>query len=139
MGKQWEHFYHQADIGVRGFGESVEEAFAQAAVAMTGVITEPEKIACVAEAKFSCEGTNLEMLFVDWLNAIIYEMAISKQIFGRFEVKIEGSRLSGKAWGEKIDIAKHEPTVEVKAATYAELKVRQRRNKSWVAQCVVDV
>jgi tRNA nucleotidyltransferase (CCA-adding enzyme) len=38
-----------------------------------------------------------------------------------------------------VDAARHEPAVEIKAATYAELTVTQRPDGAWVAQCVVDV
>ncbi|HKJ23114.1 MAG TPA: archease, partial [Gammaproteobacteria bacterium] len=38
----WEHFPHDADVGIRGTGDTPEEAFAQAAVAMTAVVTDPE-------------------------------------------------------------------------------------------------
>jgi len=41
---RWEHFSHGSDIGVRGFGESIEEAFEQAAVALTAVVAD---ISCV--------------------------------------------------------------------------------------------
>jgi len=34
---RWEHFSHEADIGVRGIGITKEQAFEQAALAMTGV------------------------------------------------------------------------------------------------------
>jgi len=36
-------------------------------------------------------------------------------------------------------VARHQPTVEVKGATYTELKVAQDALGQWVAQCVVDV
>jgi SHS2 domain-containing protein len=60
-------------------------------------------------------------------------------LFGRFQVVIEGQGLRGQAWGEPIDVAKHEPAVEVKGATYTALKVGQEPDGTWVAQCVVDV
>ena len=79
------------------------------------------------------------MLFVDWLNALVYEMATGKMLFSRFEVRLEGDKLSAKAWGEPIDLARHHPAVEVKGATFTELRVAQRPDGTWVAQCVVDV
>jgi SHS2 domain-containing protein len=60
-------------------------------------------------------------------------------LFSRFEVRIEGNHLKAAAWGEQIDISKHIPTTEVKAATYAELSVRQKQDGTWIAQCIVDV
>ncbi len=135
----WEHFPHQADIGVRGRGRTKEEAFEQAAVALTAVITEPDKVECKEEVKISCNAPDDEMLLVDWLNRLLYEISVGKMLFGRFDVKIKEGFLNASAWGEKIDIARHNPTVEVKAATYTSLKVGRDKNGDWVAQCVVDV
>ena len=39
---RWEHFHHESDIGIRGFGSTREKAFEQAALALTAVITEEE-------------------------------------------------------------------------------------------------
>jgi tRNA nucleotidyltransferase (CCA-adding enzyme) len=78
------------------------------------------------------------MLLVDWLNALIYEMATRKWLFARFSVRIEGNRLHGQAWGEPLDIARHQPAVEIKGATYTSLRVAQE-DRVWIAQTVVDV
>jgi len=135
----WEHYSHPADIGIRGFGPSKEEAFAQAALALTAIITEVKTVEPKVEVKISCQDQDDEFLFVDWLNAVIYEMATQQMLFSRFEVSVENERLSASAFGEKIDVKKHSPAVEVKAATYTDLKVRQNKNGNWVVQCVVDV
>ena len=134
----WEHFHHQADIGVRGVGASLEEAFEQAALALMGVICSLETVAAKEQIEINCRGDDVELLFVDWLNALIYEMATRQMIFSRFEVKIDGDILSAKAWGEKADAEKHETAVEVKGATYTQLAV-VRKDGEWTAQCVVDV
>ncbi|MEW6208563.1 MAG: archease [Acidobacteriota bacterium] len=135
----WEHFTHDADIGVRGLGASKAEAFEQAALAMTAVITDPEKVAPNEPIEISCEATDDELLFADWLNALVYEMATRKMLFGRFEVCLDGQRLQAKAWGEGVDVTRHEPAVEIKGATYTALQVKRDERGMWVAQCVVDV
>jgi SHS2 domain-containing protein len=135
----WEHFPHQADIGVRGLGPTRERAFEQAAVALTAVITSPDKVEAVEKVEIGCCATDDELLLVDWLNCLVYEMGTRRMLFGRFEVRIEGDELDAAAWGEKMDVSKHCPVIEVKAATYAELSVRQDEDGTWVAQCVVDV
>jgi tRNA nucleotidyltransferase (CCA-adding enzyme) len=136
---RWEHFPHEADIGIRGAGATKEQAFEQAAVALTAVITEPEKVAPEQKVEITCQAGDDELLLTDWLNSLLYEMDTRKMLFSRFEVRIEGNHLNGTAWGEKIDVSKHTPTTEVKAATYAELSVRQDEDGSWIAQCIVDV
>jgi len=137
--KYWEHFCHQADIGIRGVGASKEEAFEQAGLALTAVITEVNCLEAKELVKVVCEAPNDELLFVDWLNAVVYEMATRKMLFGRFQVHIDGARLEGKLWGQAVDVAKHQPAVEVKGATYTELQVKRGPHGAWTAQCVVDV
>jgi len=63
-------------------------------------------------------------------------------VFSRFEVKIKkedsGYRLFGKAWGERLDPARHRAGVEVKAATYFGMRVEKEGDR-WIAQCVLDL
>lgn len=136
---RWEHFSHEADIGVRGFGESKENAFAEAARAATGVITELETVRPVERIHITCEAPDDILLLVDWLNAMVYEIATRHMLFSRFEVRIEGHRLNAALWGEKIDLDRHQPCVEIKGATCTEARVFQVADGTWVAQCVVDV
>ena len=135
----WDHFPHGADIGVRGIGASKEEAFEQAALALTAVITDPHTVAPNEVVELTCEAPDDELLFVDWLNTLVYEMATRRMLFSRFKVHIGSQRLHAKVWGEAIDLARHQPAVEVKGATYTELLVKQDENGAWLAQCVVDV
>jgi len=136
---RWEHFAHEADIGVRGIGASKKEAFEQAAIALTGVIVDPQELTAEEVVEVTCEAPDDELLLVDWLNALVYQMATRRLLFGRFEVHIDGQRLHAKAWGEPIDVARHQPAVEVKGATLTSLRVGQEAGGTWVAQCVVDV
>lgn len=135
----WEHFHHQADIGVRGVGRSMAEAFEQAALALMAVMCQPDRVEAKEEIQINCEAPDAELLFIDWLSAIIYEVDTRGMLFGRFEVEIADNKLAGVAWGEKIDAEKHKTIVEVKGATYAELKVACDEDERWVGQCVVDV
>jgi tRNA nucleotidyltransferase (CCA-adding enzyme) len=136
---RWEHYSHPADMGIRGFGPSKAEAFAQAALALTAVITDLQTVQPKRRVEITCEDQDDEFLFVAWLNAIIYQMATRQMLFTKFEVSIENQQLRAKAWGEKIDVKKHSPAVEVKAATFTDLKVKQKSDGTWIAQCVVDV
>ena len=85
----WEHYSHPADIGIRGFGPTKEEAFAQAALALTAIIADLKTVEPKEEVKISCQEQDDELLFVDWLNALIYEMATRQMLFSRFEVRID--------------------------------------------------
>jgi tRNA nucleotidyltransferase (CCA-adding enzyme) len=135
----WEHFPHDADIGVRGLGATLTQAFEQAALALTAVITDLAAVSPKEVIRLSCAAPDVELLLVDWLNALIYEMATRNMLFSRFEVHLEGNRLTGQAWGEALEVTRHHPAVEIKGATYTGLKVVQQSGGGWLAQCVVDV
>ena len=97
MQAHWEHFEHGADIGVRGFGATKAEAFEQAALALTAVITDPARVRRAAGRAIACEAPDDEMLLAAWLNAVVYEMAMRRMLFGRFEVVLDGTRLAAQA------------------------------------------
>jgi len=137
--RSWEHFPHQADMGVRGIGPTLAAAFEQAALAMTAVVTDPASVMASEAVDIRCEAPDQELLLVDWLNALILEMAARHLLFSRFEVHLDGQRLHATAWGEAVDLQKHQPAVEIKGATYTELKVGRNESGQWLAQCVVDV
>jgi SHS2 domain-containing protein len=134
----WEHFPHDADVGVRGFGATAAEAFEQAACALTAVVThaavEPK-----IPVEVRCEAPDLELLFVEWLNAVIYEMAVRNMLFARFAARIDDKQLAGTLWGEPVDVGRHSPACEPKGATYTALKVAADDSGAWSAACVVDV
>jgi tRNA nucleotidyltransferase (CCA-adding enzyme) len=136
---RWEHFPHQADIGVRGIGATKEAAVERAADALTAVITDPESVAPTQSVPIVCEAPDDELLLVDWLNALVYEMATRRMLFSRFHVRFNDHSLHATAWGEPVEVARHQPAVEVKGATYTELSVKQDEEGRWIAQCVVDV
>ena len=121
---RWEHFPHDADVGVRGWGPTQAAAFEQAALALTAIITQAE-VKPETAVEVACEAPDIELLFVEWLNAVIYEMAVRRMLFGRFAVQIEGYRLKGMLWGEPVDVARHAPACEPKGATYTALRVAQ--------------
>jgi len=135
----FETFEHQADIGVRGRGASQAEAFANAARAMMSVITDLSSVVDNEQVDVRCEAPDVELLLVDWLNAVVYEMATRHMLFGRFAVELEAGALTGHMWGEHVDRHRHAPAVEVKGATYTGLSVHQDQSGHWVAECIVDV
>ncbi len=136
---RWEHFEHQSDIGIRGLGATIEQAFEQAALALTAVVTAPDSVEPEQKIEIACDAPDEEILFIEWLNHLLYEMDTRKMLFSRFEVSINDCRLTAAAWGQPVNVARHHPAVEVKAATYSALCVRRNDDGTWLAQCIVDV
>jgi SHS2 domain-containing protein len=136
---RWELYSHPSDIGVRGLGATREEAFAQAALALTSVITDLGKVQPKTAVDIECKEQDDDLLFLCWLSTLLYEMDTRRMLFSRFEVKAIEGGIRARAWGEPVEVARHEPAVEVKAATYADLKAERQSDGTWIAQCIVDV
>ncbi len=135
---QYETFEHESDIGIRGFGRTVEEAFENTARALYSVIVTIRNINPTEKKVLTASAPDQELLLVEWLNALLSLSDIERMVFSKFEVRIEGTSLTGSAWGERLDRERHEPRVEVKGATYHLLRVAEEGGR-FVAQCVVDV
>lgn len=136
----WEHFSHDADIGIRGRGPTKAAAFEQSARALTAVIADLDTVHPHDTIEIHCEAPDDEILLVDWLNGLIYEMAVQKMLFSEFDVTIKDHHLDAVVRGEEIDRDRHAPAVEIKGATYTDLEVRENdSDNTWIAQCVVDV
>jgi SHS2 domain-containing protein len=136
---RWEHFEHVADIGVHGMGGTIAEAFRQAAIALTAVVTDPAAVEPRARVEIACASADTEMLLVEWLNAIVFEMATRRMLFRDYDVRVEDGRLTAVATGEEVEPERHQPAVEVKGATCTALSVKRQDDGLWHARCVVDV
>ena len=104
----WEHFPHDADVGVRGFGATPAQAFEQAALALTAVVTRAQ-VEPLSLVEVRCEAPDLELLFVEWLNAIIYEMAVRRMLFGRFDVTDRGHEARRRRCGASRSMSRGMP------------------------------
>ena len=136
--KTYETYDHRADIGIRGYGRSVEESFENGAKAMFSVMADIDDVRPVDRQEINCEAPDLEMLFVEWLNGLLSAAYLNGKLFSHFKVDIAGNKLKGSAWGESFDKERHHMMTEVKAATYSMLKV-EKEEDAYIAQCVVDV
>lgn len=138
MPTNYETFEHEADIGIRGTGANIGEAFANAALALYSVIVNVSRVEQKEKRSLTVSAPDLELLLVEWLNSLLSLSDIERVVFSKFEVQITGTTLAGSAWGEKLDKKRHEPGVEVKGATYHMLSVKNEAD-NYTAQCVVDV
>ncbi len=134
----WQHFRHDADMGIRGVGATTAAAFEQAGLAFTAVMTDLVSVKPEGLVEIQCHAPSIDILFYDWINSLVYETSTRDMLFSRFEVAIADDKLLAKIWGEPVDVKHHQPAVEIKGATFTQLKVVQEDNQ-WMAQCVVDV
>jgi SHS2 domain-containing protein len=135
-----EVFEHTADLGLRIRAASPEALFAEAGVALFELVVENHASIQPTQAH-TIELTNpqLDLLFFDWLNELLYLYDARHLLLSRFDVEIQGDALKGTVYGEPRDESKHQLDHEVKAITYHNLKVEQQADHSWLAEVIVDI
>jgi SHS2 domain-containing protein len=133
------YFEHDADVGVIGRGATLERAFESAAEATFAIMADPQSLLRESqEVSVSFTEDDIELALVQWLNALLGAARERGAVFRRFALTHDGSRWSGRAWGEpwREDM---ERGTEVKGATLTMLSVRQAEGAGWEARCVIDV
>jgi SHS2 domain-containing protein len=134
-----ETFDHTADLGLRVRAATLDALFTEAAATLFSVIVENlSAVAAVTRVEVELSESDRELLLFDWLRELLYRFDAEHLLFSRFEVKVRPGGLTGVAWGEKLDPARHEPGHEVKAITYHGLKVEQT-DEGWLAEVIVDI
>ena len=131
------YFDHDADIGIIGRGDSLEESFVEAAKSMFNLMTDLSRIHVKITVNLEFEEADIELAFVTWLNLLIANAQADNLVFSQFQINRIGNLWQGKAQGEawRDDL---ERRIEVKGATLTMLSVKQTDSK-WEAKCVVDV
>ncbi|RLF40322.1 MAG: archease [Thermoplasmata archaeon] len=121
--KTYEIIDHTADIGIKAYGETIEEAFENVAKGMFDIITDNSHIDSIGEYMIELEADDLEQLLVDWLSELLFLSSTYNLVFGFFDVKIGDKKLSAIVRGEEYNLDKHKMGVEIKAVTYHMLEV----------------
>lgn len=106
---------------------------------MTAVVTDPASVRPQETVEIGAMAPTLDVLLVDFLDALVLEMAARAMLFSDFPVTIDSGRLTAAARGEPVSRERHAPSVEVKGATFTELAVVEDAPGHWRAQCIVDV
>jgi len=134
---EWQHFAHGADIGVRGRGETLAEAFKEAALAVTCIVADPGRVRPLDVVHVYCKVPDRDLLLAEWLNAIVFQMTTRHMVFSRFDVKINDCELTARIYGEPLDPLRHEASHHVRGVTDQDATVEHEADGSWLAQCTL--
>jgi SHS2 domain-containing protein len=134
---------HTADTIFEAEGKSMEEAYAEAALAMQEVMTDTSKVKPKLSRKIRVEGEDLKALLYQFLERLLILHDSENLLFSKFGVgKIaktgKGFLLEGEAWGEKFDPKRHESRTLVKAVTYHEMSIGEKKGNKYV-RVLVDI
>ncbi len=139
--KKFEFFDVTADAGYKAYGNTLDEAFENAALAMFEVMTDTSKIEPKIERKIEVESEDEYALLYDWLSEFLVILDSEYLVFSQFNVKIEkidnGYSLEGTAWGEEFNPSIHESRAEVKAVTYHLMNIE--KENGYMVQVILDI
>lgn len=127
--KNYEYFEATADIGFKAYGNSLNEAFENASVAMFNIITDTEDVSPVNEIEFEITSEDEVSLLYDYLEELLFYHEVEFMLFSSFHVEIDDNlHLTAKIKGEKINWDKHERKTEIKAITFHKMDVKKTRH-----------
>lgn len=138
----FEYFEVTAEVGIRAWGKSLSEAFAEAARALFELMVDTKAVRPQRTISAELSAESRELLLADWLNRLILERDRTGCVFSEFRITItphgQGLTLTGEIAGERLDRARHDPRIDVKAVTYNNLRVLEQPDRVYV-ECVLDI
>ena len=140
---KFEFLEHTADVYIRALGKTMEEAYANAALAMFEVMTDSEKVAQTKHESLEVEAEDQYALLYNWLEALLVKFETEGMLYSKFEITDwketpEVFKFKAKVWGEKFDAQKHPQKVGVKAVTYHRMMIIREKD-SVVLEFILDI
>jgi SHS2 domain-containing protein len=126
---------HMTDAVIEAYGDSLEEAFENAARGLNDTMIDLKTVRPYKEIKITAVGHDLHSLLFDWLDKVMLLLVADGIAMSEFSVKIKqkgGYSLEGVARGERLDLDRHHYKLEIKAVTYHEMQVAQEKGKATV-------
>lgn len=136
--KKYEYFEATADIGLRAYGNDMNEAFENAGLAIFNIISDTSLIIPERKIEFEVTSEDDVSLLYDFLEELLFYHETEFMLFSRFDVEIdEKFHLKAVIYGEAIDWNKHERKTEIKAITFHKMEVNKTDHIE--LQAIVDL
>ena len=136
---RFRYIEHPSDVGFEAYGATLDELFANAALAMYSFMTDVDAIPETEERAVAVQAEDLYSLMFDWLDEMLFLFESESLVMKRFDISVNEFEFSikGTCSGGTFDPDKHEAGIIIKAVTYNMMEVK--RNDTWHAQVVLDV
>lgn len=133
---RYEEIDHTADVGIRAYGRTLDELFANAAEGLFSLIADLSRVEPTGEVEVRLEAEDVPTLFLRWLTELLYVHETDRVLFSAFDAAVHGTSLTGHARGQPIDKARHELKLAIKAVTRHRLRVDPEKG---VAEVIFDI
>jgi SHS2 domain-containing protein len=128
-----------ADFEFEATAETIPQLFGECGKAVFMAITDIALIDRQSSFEFNVSAETLEDLLFSFLSELIFIKDTKNLLFSDFIVEITGKdSLYCKAIGEPIDQLKHQPKVDVKAATYHKMKI-MKTDTGYSVRVILDL
>ncbi|MCL1978280.1 MAG: archease [Candidatus Bathyarchaeota archaeon] len=141
---KFEFLEHTADVYVRAYGDSMQEAYENAALAMFETITKTGKVGQKEEEIITVEAEDQYALLYSWLEALLVNSETKGMLYSKFQITdwtetAESFKITAHVWGEKFQSKKHPQKVAVKAVTYHRMVVMREKEGKVVLEFILDI
>ena len=119
---------HATDAIIEVTAKDLKEAFSVTADAVINLTLDQDKVEEKDQKEFSANGKDLRYLLFSWIEEITFVLITQGFAIKRVGFDIEekeGYKIIAKAYGEPLDLLKHNFKVEIKAPTFYEMEIRQ--------------
>ena len=136
---RFRYIEHPSDVGFEAYGTTLEELFANAALAMYSFMTDVDAIDTTEDREVTVQAEDLYSLMFDWLDELLFLFESESLVMKHFEITVDDSTFSikGTCRGGTFDPERHEAGIIIKAVTYNMMEVE--KNARWHARVVLDV
>jgi SHS2 domain-containing protein len=120
---------HATDAIIEINAKNLKEAFSTAADAVINLTIDQNKVEEKDTKEFTSQGKDLYYLLFSWLEEIPFILITEGFAIKRIEFNIEKNdsyKISAKAFGETLDLKKHNFKVEIKAPTFYEMIIENK-------------
>lgn len=139
MFAEFQYIDHTADLGFKARGPTLEAMFANAARALFGVLVSLETVVLSEKRTVNVSAESLDSLLVSWLNELLFLFETENLLLRRFQIdSINAQKLHATVEGEFLDPSRHKIKTGIKAATYHQIYVENRRGL-WECQVFLDL
>jgi SHS2 domain-containing protein len=142
--EKFEFLEHTADVYVRAYGNSIREAYENAALAMFETITKTKKVTQTEKETITAEAEDLYALLYSWLETLLVNSETKGMLYSKFQIinwteTDDSFKITAHVWGEKFQSEKHFQKVAVKAVTYHRMAVMHEKEGKVVLEFILDI
>lgn len=133
--KKFEILEHRADLKIKAFGKTKEEFFLNMLLGMTKS-QKAKKLERKIKRIIKIKSLDLPALLVDFLSEVLYLSQTNKEAYNNLKfTKFRDTEIEGKLIGQKVERFGE----DIKAATFHDLGVHQKKDGTWEATVLFDI